>query len=116
MLDYLMKAIDSINPPKPCEFFDMIGGTSTGGLIAIMLGRLHMTVDEAIEAYLSLSKEVFAPKHKFNKLASLANAMKLKGLCSSAALEAAVKAQVEDKLGEGEKESLLLEELPSCHV
>ena len=28
--------------PLPCQFFDLIGGTSTGGLIAIMLGRLRM--------------------------------------------------------------------------
>lgn len=28
--------------PKPCECFDLIGGTSTGGLIAIMLGLLGM--------------------------------------------------------------------------
>jgi Patatin-like phospholipase len=26
----------------PCQLFDLIGGTSTGGLIAIMLGRLGM--------------------------------------------------------------------------
>jgi len=27
---------------RPCEYFDLIGGTGTGGLIAIMLGRLRM--------------------------------------------------------------------------
>jgi patatin-like phospholipase/acyl hydrolase len=28
--------------PKPSEYFDLIGGTGTGGLIAIMLGVLRM--------------------------------------------------------------------------
>ncbi|MCJ1384883.1 hypothetical protein MMC17_008001 [Xylographa soralifera] len=50
-------------PPKPCDYFDMIGGTSTGGLIAIMLGRLKMTVDECIDAYADLSDRVFRKRH-----------------------------------------------------
>ncbi|EIM79535.1 FabD/lysophospholipase-like protein, partial [Stereum hirsutum FP-91666 SS1] len=46
--------------PLPCEVFDLIGGTSTGGLIALMLGRLRMSVDDAIRAYAKLSKKVFS--------------------------------------------------------
>ena len=32
--------------PLPCEYFDLICGTSTGGLIALMLGRLRMVCYE----------------------------------------------------------------------
>lgn len=31
--------------PFPCHYFDLIGGTSTGGLIALMLGRLGMVCE-----------------------------------------------------------------------
>ncbi|KAJ5593324.1 hypothetical protein N7537_010228 [Penicillium hordei] len=48
--------------PRPCEHFDLIGGTNTGGVIAIMLGRLGMTVDECIRAYRTVAKRVFIPK------------------------------------------------------
>ncbi|KJZ69480.1 hypothetical protein HIM_11122 [Hirsutella minnesotensis 3608] len=44
---------------KPCDIFDLIGGTSTGGLIAVMLGRLEMDVDECISAYSELMEAVF---------------------------------------------------------
>ncbi|KAJ5349493.1 hypothetical protein N7541_007220 [Penicillium brevicompactum] len=47
---------------KPCDVFDLIGGTSTGGLIAIMLGRLEMGIDECICAYTELMESVFGEK------------------------------------------------------
>ncbi|RDW92542.1 hypothetical protein BP5796_01936 [Coleophoma crateriformis] len=47
---------------KPCDVFDLIGGTSTGGLIAIMLGRLEMDVDQCITAYSDLAAVVFGEK------------------------------------------------------
>ena len=40
ILRRLMHLISPKDPPKPCQVFDVIAGTSTGGLIAIMLGRL----------------------------------------------------------------------------
>jgi patatin-like phospholipase/acyl hydrolase len=63
ILRCLMATVDPAAPPKPCDYLDMIGGTSTGGLIAIMLGRLCMTVDECIDAYTRLSHRVFEKKN-----------------------------------------------------
>ncbi|KAG5643272.1 hypothetical protein DXG03_001239 [Asterophora parasitica] len=61
---YILQAIMAkvANDPnaKPCKYFDMIAGTSTGGLIAIMLGRLQMTIPECIEAYISLASSIFS--------------------------------------------------------
>ncbi|KAF1834943.1 hypothetical protein BDW02DRAFT_485455, partial [Decorospora gaudefroyi] len=45
-------------PPKPCDCFDKIGGTSTGGPLAIMLSRLRMTVEECINARASRSDRI----------------------------------------------------------
>ncbi|KAJ7857860.1 hypothetical protein B0H13DRAFT_2574107 [Mycena leptocephala] len=56
----LKVAEDLPDVPRPCDYFDLIGGTSTGGLIALMLGRLRMSVKDAVEAYGELSKEVFS--------------------------------------------------------
>jgi predicted acylesterase/phospholipase RssA len=63
ILKQLMETINPRQPPKPCDYFDMIGGTSTGGLIAIMLGRMRLTVDECITAYNELAPRVFTKIH-----------------------------------------------------
>ncbi|OQU97004.1 NACHT domain-containing protein [Cladophialophora immunda] len=63
ILKKLMEGLDPDDPPKPCDYFDLIGGTSTGGLIAIMLGRLRMDVDQCIEAYKILSPAIFTKLH-----------------------------------------------------
>ena len=45
--------------PKPCEYFDLIAGTGTGGLIAIMLGRLRLDIETCMEVYVRMTRKVF---------------------------------------------------------
>ena len=45
--------------PKPCEYFDLIAGTGTGGLIAIMLGRLRLDIETCKDVYVRMTKRVF---------------------------------------------------------
>ncbi|TLD38810.1 FabD/lysophospholipase-like protein [Venturia nashicola] len=43
----------------PAHYFDYVGGTSTGGLISIMLGRLRMSVEDCMREYEKLSDDIF---------------------------------------------------------
>ncbi|KAG8750384.1 hypothetical protein FRC11_010462 [Ceratobasidium sp. 423] len=43
----------------PADFFDLIIGTSTGGIMALMLGRMRMNVRECIKSYETLSSKIF---------------------------------------------------------
>src|ERR1700755_2214253 len=45
--------------PKPCDHFDLIAGTGTGGLIALMLGRLRMDLETCKDVYVRMTKRVF---------------------------------------------------------
>ncbi|KAJ5542983.1 hypothetical protein N7461_008986 [Penicillium sp. DV-2018c] len=45
--------------PKPCDHFDLIAGTGTGGLIAIMLGRLRLDLETCKEVYVRMTRRVF---------------------------------------------------------
>jgi patatin-like phospholipase/acyl hydrolase len=42
IMEEIGRRTNAAETPQPCEYFDLIGGTSTGGIIAIMLGRLRM--------------------------------------------------------------------------
>lgn len=50
---------DTGSLPLPCNYFDLAGGTSTGGLICLMLFRLRMDIDEAIDVYKQLAPRIF---------------------------------------------------------
>ncbi|KAI9149006.1 Phospholipase A I [Paramyrothecium foliicola] len=92
ILKQLMEAVNQEAPPKPCDYFDLIGGTSTGGLIAIMLGRLELSVDECIAAYTSLWNGVFQKKRHRMSITG-----QLQGRFDSDQLEMAIKKIVTER-------------------
>jgi patatin-like phospholipase/acyl hydrolase len=51
-------------PPKPCDVFDLICGTSSGGIIALMLGHLRMSVQEVKDQYCVIAERVFGHTKK----------------------------------------------------
>ena len=51
--------------PKPCDHFDLIAGTGTGGLIAIMLGRLRLDIDTCKDVYVRMTRKVFETDKTF---------------------------------------------------
>ncbi|KAF2759919.1 FabD/lysophospholipase-like protein [Pseudovirgaria hyperparasitica] len=51
--------------PKPCDHFDLIAGTGTGGLIAIMLGRLRLDIETSKDVYVRMTKRVFETDKTF---------------------------------------------------
>jgi len=61
ILEQVMKEvrIRSRQSLVPCKVFDLICGTSTGGLIAILLGRLGLDCRKAIDVYKSLATQLF---------------------------------------------------------
>ena len=120
ILRQIMENISDEGPiPKPCEYFDMIGGTSTGGLIAIMLGRLEMTLDECIDAYKQLCPKVFAKTPSLRSLGRLLG--RVNGRFDHVALEEGVKCILMSRdggaQGRGLDESTLLKSISDkCHV
>ncbi|KAH8809700.1 acyl transferase/acyl hydrolase/lysophospholipase [Flagelloscypha sp. PMI_526] len=45
--------------PFPCDHFDVIGGSGAGGILALLLGRLRMSVDAAIEHFIHLCHSLY---------------------------------------------------------
>ncbi|KAL4880540.1 acyl transferase/acyl hydrolase/lysophospholipase [Aspergillus karnatakaensis] len=116
ILKNIMEAIDRENPPKPCDFFDMIGGTGSGGLLAIMLGRLKMDIDQCITGYSRLCKHLFNRKKRLSLTGmSSVTKRKSKSKHDSKRLEFALKSILRE-LGHEDREILLQDVDLSCRV
>lgn len=100
---------------QPWQVFDLIGGTSTGGIIAIMLGCLHMTLDDCLCAYTELSKSIFKPKRsKYNLLSRFLDLVSAKERYDSAKMERLARAIIEHRTGSAH--SRLQSQDSSCKV
>ncbi|XP_058093456.1 phospholipase A I isoform X2 [Magnolia sinica] len=67
----ILKRIEQGTGKHIHEMFDLICGTSTGGMLAIALGMKQMTLDQCEEIYKKLGKVVFAdPVPKDNEAAT----------------------------------------------
>ncbi|RDL41440.1 uncharacterized protein BP5553_01419 [Venustampulla echinocandica] len=100
---------------QPWEEFDMIAGTSTGGLIAIMLGRLRMTLNECEDAYLELSERIFTPKRSKINPWRAKEFLQADGKFDYKVLEKAIKDIIAQKPGYDES-TLLKDPVPQCSV
>ncbi|PPQ65918.1 hypothetical protein CVT24_011251 [Panaeolus cyanescens] len=101
---------------KPCEYFDMIAGTSTGGLIALMLGRLRMTIEECEKAYDDISQQVFGKTRIFGLMNATRAYLGTTYMYEEKPLEDAVKTMVNKVLGDPEAQLLERDNPLPCHV
>ena len=66
VLDALMERIKErkglAEAPLPADYFELAAGTSTGGIMGIMLFRLRMTAHDTIEQYNKIAEQVFSPR------------------------------------------------------
>ncbi|KAF9046654.1 acyl transferase/acyl hydrolase/lysophospholipase [Panaeolus papilionaceus] len=97
-LKALMSKLTGDPNAKPCDYFDMMAGTSTGGIIAIMLGRLRMTVDQCIDVYNDLSSKIFAA----GILSQVGSGATTGARYSSQVLEDSIKAIVKKHAGDAD--------------
>ncbi|KAK0344855.1 hypothetical protein LTR02_007207 [Friedmanniomyces endolithicus] len=54
----------------PCHYFDFMFGTSSGGIIATLLGRLRLTVEQSLKFYRLLGENMFGRRRSRVPLAT----------------------------------------------
>ncbi|CAE6501504.1 unnamed protein product [Rhizoctonia solani] len=100
-------------PIVPADFFNLIVGTSTGGIIALMLGRLRMSVDEVLDMYKTLSKQVFHPGRTATAIHSCATLLMdgVPSMYDESKIEKLMKQAIAERVKDQDAEAVL-ENLP----
>ena len=83
-------------------------------IIAVMLGRLRMSIDDCEKAYLELSKKIFTPRRStFNLHRRALDFLQVNGRFDATVLENCMKSSIEKVEG---KDALLRDPRPDCKV
>jgi hypothetical protein len=83
-------------------------------IIAVMLGRLRMTLDECEDAYLKLSKHIFKPKRRFGVAAKAADYLQANGRFDSKMMENVIRDVIRGM--KHDEDALLKDADPRCKV
>lgn len=59
IMQHLQSSPGSADPLHTYKYFDLIARTSTGGLIAVMLGVLRMDIQKCIDIYIEVAPKMF---------------------------------------------------------
>lgn len=82
----------------PHQIFDLAGGSSLGGVIAILLCRLRMQVHRARDAYRKIAKQVFANKRDFfRSLDPQASPPNADGVALEQTIKSVIKQELDDE-------------------
>ncbi|PVF94427.1 hypothetical protein CPB86DRAFT_833403 [Serendipita vermifera] len=65
---------------RPCDWFDMMIGTDTGGIVVLLLGALKLTLEQAIKAHMELEKYMPVSTSPSSDLECINNPEKFKGV------------------------------------
>ncbi|KAE9364538.1 FabD/lysophospholipase-like protein [Stipitochalara longipes BDJ] len=107
-----------LEPQEPWQMFHLIGGTSTGGIIAVMLGRLRMSIADCRKAYEEISQQAFTPLHsKANFVVSAFSFWNVGSTFDEKELEKAIKEVIGTSLkhGDSDPNRALLQENEEIH-
>ena len=62
IMEEIKRRTNAAESCRPADYFELAAGTSTGGIIGIMLFRLHMKTEDAIREYFKIGEQIFTPK------------------------------------------------------